>query len=344
MKKITFIIVSFVILFSACEKDDLSGTLDDVLYVRYKNAEMPAYIHGNGSEKIFLIILHGGPGGKAMEYRVGALKDLEERYAIVYFDQRGSGMSSGNYSKKDITPELMAEDILALVKVLKFKYGNDLKLFLLGHSWGGALGTRVLLMDQSPFKGWIEVDGGHNLVDMFDYQVTRFLEVADEQISEGNSVDFWTDLKSDVNEIKEEGYSDENGGKLNELGHSTEERLMDDHVLDDKDKVSVDFLNYLYEESIIISSVSSSVVNGNLNYLWTTLDYTPQLNQITIPSMIMWGEYDLVIPYSMGVEAYNAIGSTDKYWVLFHGSAHSPMMNEVKQFEQEVITFIEAHK
>jgi pimeloyl-ACP methyl ester carboxylesterase len=344
MKKITLFIVSFVILFSACEKDDLSGTLDDVLYVRYKNAEMPAYIHGNGSEKIFLIILHGGPGGKGMEYRIGGVKDLEDKYAIVYFDQRGSGMSTGNYSKEDVTPELMAEDVLALVKVLKYKYGNDLKLFLLGHSWGGALGTQVLFQDQSQFKGWIEVDGGHNLVDLFDDQVDRFLEVADEQIAEGNSVDFWTDLKSEVNDIKEEGYSDDNGSKLNELGHHSEERLVEDDVLGDQSGLSIDFMNFIYEESPILSGVSGVVVNTALNYLWTTLDYTSQLNQITIPSLIMWGEYDLVIPYNMGLEAYNAIGSEDKSWVLFHASAHSPMMNEPELFDQEVIDFIEAHK
>jgi len=344
MKKITLLLISIVLIFSACEKDDLSTTLSDVLTVKYKGAEMPAYIYGNGSEKIFLIILNGGPGGKGLEYRIGGVKNLEERYAVVYLDQRGSGMSTGNYSGPDITPALMAEDVLALVKVLKFKYGNDLKFFLLGHSWGGLLGSKVLLTDQSPFKGWIEVDGGHNLKGLFDDLLIRFPEVADEQISKGNSVDFWTDVNLTLDEITEEGYSDDNGTRLNELAYKSEDYLRNDSVLGNQDKMSVNIVSLLYEESLLITGISAITINTTLSYIWTEVDYTQELNKIKIPSLIMWGKYDLVIPYKQGEEAYNNIGSTKKTWVLFDKSGHSPMMDEYERFENEMIKFIEANK
>ena len=344
MKIITILFISVIFLFTACEKDDLSSSLEDVVYVKYKNAEMPAYIYGNGSDKIFLIVLNGGPGGKGLEYRIGGIKDLEEKYAVVYLDQRGSGMSTGNYSGPDITPELMAEDVLALVKVLKYKYGNDLKLFLLGHSWGGLLGSKVLLMDQTPFRGWIEVDGGHNLKGLFDELLIRFPEIADEQITKGNSVDFWTNVKSTVNQITKEGYSDDNGTKLNELAYKSEEYLREDGVLGNQDEMSVNIVSLLYEESLLITGVSAITINTTLSYIWTEIDYTQELSQITIPSMIMWGKYDLVIPYKQGEEAYDNIGSNKKTWVLFESSAHSAMMDEYEQFEQEMIKFIEANK
>ena len=342
-KKASILILSLIIFFSSCEKDDLTSTLSDVLYVKYKGAEMPAYIYGNGSKKTFLIILNGGPGGKGLEYRVGGIKDLEKKYAIVYMDQRGSGMSSGNYSSSEVTPELMAEDVLALVKVLKYKYGNDLNLFLLGHSWGGLLGSKVLLIDQSPFKGWIEVDGGHNLKGLFDVLLIRFPEIADEQISMGNSVDFWTDVKKQVDEISKEGYTDDNGTTLNELGFKAEEYLIDDGVLGDQTGMSINLMNYLYEESVIITSINSITINSTLSYIWTEADYTQELNRITIPSLIMWGKYDLVIPYKQGEEAYENIGSAEKTWVLFNSSGHSPMMDEYEKFENEMIRFIDAN-
>ncbi len=344
MKKITIILIGIVLLLASCEKDDLSGTLNDVLYVRYKHAEMPAYIYGNGSDKIFLIILHGGPGGKGIEYRVGGIKDLEDKYAVVYLDQRGSGMSSGNYSKDDLTPQLMAEDVLALVKVLKYKYGDDIKLFLLGHSWGGTLGSKVLLLDQTPFRGWIEVDGGHNLKDMFEDQIVRYKDVADEQIAAGNNVEYWTDLKSQVVAMEPEGNTDENISKLNDLGYKTEEILAEDGVLADTAYVNLDILNYFYQESPLMSFVNMAVVNTSLQDIWKTVDYTGKLKNITIPSLIMWGEYDLVIPYNMGQEAYDAIGSADKKWVLMHTSGHSPMANEPEKFREEIDNFIQAHK
>ncbi len=344
MKNITILLFSIILLFSACEKDDLSNTLEDVLTVKYKNAEMPAYIYGNGSKKTFIIILNGGPGGKGLEYRVGGVKDLEKKYAIVYMDQRGSGMSTGNYSGPEITPALMAEDVLALVKVLKYKYGNDLNLFLLGHSWGGLLGSKVLLTDQTPFKGWIEVDGGHNLKGLYDDLLVRFPEIADEQIVAGNSVDFWKSVNSTINRLKKDGYTDDNGTTLNELAYNSEEYLRNDSVLGDQAGMSINLMNYLYEESLIITSISAITINTTLSYIWTEIDYTKELSKITIPSMIMWGKYDLVIPYKQGEEAYDNIGSTKKTWVFFESSGHSAMMDEYKKFEQEMIKFIEANK
>ena len=64
-------IVLIVVLWTAfsCSKDENISELSDTIFVRHKNADMPAYIHGNGSEKTFLIILHGGPGGFGLAYR-----------------------------------------------------------------------------------------------------------------------------------------------------------------------------------------------------------------------------------------------------------------------------------
>ena len=345
MKKITGLLLLSIIMFiSACEKDNLSETLSDVLIIKRKGAEMPAYIYGNGSEKIFLIILNGGPGGKGLEYRIGGIKDLEKKYAVVYLDQRGSGMSTGSYSGDDVTPELMAGDVLALVKILKHKYGDDLKFFLLGHSWGGLLGSTVMLTDQSPFKGWIEVDGGHNLKELFDDLLVRFPEVADEQIAKGLSVDFWTDVKIQIEEIKKEGYTDDNSTILNKLGYEAEEHLREDKVLADQTEMSISLVNYLYEESALITSISMMTINTTLSYIYTEIDYTKDLSKIKIPSMIMWGKYDLVIPYNQGEEAFKNIGSAKKTWVLFESSGHSPLMDEYEKFTNEMIKFIEANK
>ena len=137
----------------SCSKENLNlNNLDETIIVRHKNADMPAYIHGNGSEKVFLIVLHDGPGGNGLKYRVNTIRtEIEKNNAVVYFDQRGSGNSQGNYSDKEVSLDIMAEDVLALAKIIKSKYGNDSKLFLMGHTWGGAMGTAVLLKNQNHF-------------------------------------------------------------------------------------------------------------------------------------------------------------------------------------------------
>ena len=348
MKKIIyfFIFTAALFLFSGCEKEDLYD-LNDVFYVRYKNADMPAYIYGNGASKVFVIVLHGGPGGKGLDYRPGALSELESDYAIVYFDQRNSGMSSGSYSSKELTVERMAEDILALVKVIKYKYGDDISLFLFGHSWGGTLGTEVLLMDQTPFKGWIESDGGHNLAELIERQLPMFKRVAKEQIALGNSTRFWERTLDVVNDIDPVNYTEHDGDKLNSLAYKCESVLLRDKVLTTPEGIDMHMMSTLFQTDPATAAINGANIGRIMvkqNDIWNTIDYTDRLHEITIPSLFLWGDYDLVIPPELGEEAYENIGSTDKQFILYEKSGHSPLMNEYEKFASDMRNFIERYK
>ncbi len=56
------------------------------------------------------------------------------------------------------------EDTHYVVEALKLRY-QDKKLFILGHSWGGALGSAYLSTEnyQSDISGFICMNSGHNL-------------------------------------------------------------------------------------------------------------------------------------------------------------------------------------
>jgi hypothetical protein len=55
-------------LFPSCKKESISGTLDETIYVRHKGADMPAYVHGNADDKVFLVAIHGA-GSFGLSYR-----------------------------------------------------------------------------------------------------------------------------------------------------------------------------------------------------------------------------------------------------------------------------------
>ena len=56
---------------------------------------MPDYIQGNPESKTFILVLHGA-GSFGLSFRDGAFPEvLEENYVVVYWDQRGHGMSQG---------------------------------------------------------------------------------------------------------------------------------------------------------------------------------------------------------------------------------------------------------
>ena len=86
---------------------------------------MPLYIRGNGTSKVFIIVLHGGPGGHGLQYSLGEYADdLEADYAMVYWDQRGQGMSHGSYDKSDITLDVIVEDLRKVILLLKGMVGQ----------------------------------------------------------------------------------------------------------------------------------------------------------------------------------------------------------------------------
>lgn len=328
----------------SCSKEDVNrNNLDETLFVRHKNADMPAYIHGNGSEKVFLIILHGGPGGNGILYRNNTIRtEIEKNNAVIYFDQRGSGNSQGNYSEKDVSIDIMAEDVLALAKVIKAKYGDDSKLFLMGHSWGGVLGSAVLLKNQNVFSGWIDVNGDHSPKDLYDRYKVAFKQTAEAQIALGNSVAFW---KNTLDLVQNVGlnYSLDDFFKLNITANNTGEVLAKDKVINEE---RADF-----EDSFISNNKNRFSWNKNKlleifadKGLYEKVSFTDRLSEITIPSIVLWGKYDLTVPLIYATEAFDNLGATDKELFIFEKSGHSPMFTEPDLFADKVIEFINRHK
>lgn len=87
-----------------------------------------------------LLWLHGGPGGA--ETPLFRLYDagLEQRFVVVYWDQRGAGRSyDPGADPKQLTIARHLADLDAVVDHLRASLGRE-KIALVGHSWGGALG------------------------------------------------------------------------------------------------------------------------------------------------------------------------------------------------------------
>ena len=347
LSALTLLLVATV----SCQSDDPSAT-EDVFYVRHNGADMPAYVYGNASSNTFVILLHGGPGGSGLEYRFGQYsQQLEERYAMVYFDQRGQGMAQGQYSPEDITLDNMVDDVRALALTLKAKYGEDISLFLMGHSWGGTLGTAVVVKEdyQSLFKGWIEVDGAHDLPLTYAGGIRLFQQVGNDQVAAGNSPEFWEEILERVNGMSTNPAEalDEDILYLNQKGFEAEGYLQDAGILYSGDTSNLGqlFANILVYNNLLTSFWSGSYTNQSL-YDKGLEQYTatPELGKVTIPTLLMWGRYDFVVNPEVGETALQALGSADKELVYFEGSGHSPMDSEPALFVNTVITFIERNR
>jgi len=337
-----------VVVSDSCKKEDLSN-LSDNFYVRRNGADIPAYVYGNGSEKVFLIWLHGGPGvGSLPDRTVSAFKELEKHCAVVYFDQRGQGMSQGHYSKADYSIWEMAKDVKALALILKHKYGQDSRLFLMGASWGGALGT-VALIDkgtQDIFKGWIEVDGAHDSPARNQGTIDLIKLIGNEQIKLGNSVDYWTNaiLRMDNYDITK----NDDCSLLNNEAYNAISVLQQDKIVNQDESPTSDVYKYMWlVDNPITTSINGSISSSaimEINNYSCCFSVTDSLSLIKIPTLLIWGKYDFVVSPTVGQTTYDKISSTDKKLVILDKSGHNTVSEQPIEFVDEVVAFIDEYK
>lgn len=353
MKKNLFYILLAVFMFSCTKENNDLSNLSDILYISRNNADMPAYIHGNAASKVFIVVLHGGPGGSGLEYRGDVfINQLEKKYAVVYFDQRGQGMSQGHLKNDQITIDEILLDIELLTQVIKQKYGSDNSLFLMGHSWGGTLGSAYFTAGndfQKDYKGWIEVDGAHDFDYLLKTQITMFNQIGTEQIAANNDVDFWTKSINKVNSVDTLNYTTKDLGELNDLGGSTESILRNSGVIADPPvEGSIEPILGAYFKNNPLTAAISGGITGNIlikKHNLIEFSASPYFDQITIPTLLLWGKYDFVVPPALAQQAFDLIiNSTDKEMVIFENSGHSPMSDEPEKFAAEVIDFIDRNK
>lgn len=123
-----------------------------------------AETHGNPDHST-VIVLHGGPGG---DYRsLLALTALADRHHLVFYDQRGAGLSART-TTDHLTPTTALADLDAFVD----HYSPDTRVILIGHSWGATLAAGYLrhhpdrvaaavlaepgYLDDTEYKAWQE--------------------------------------------------------------------------------------------------------------------------------------------------------------------------------------------
>lgn len=105
-----------------------------------------------------LILLHGGPGMSETALFRYYNTPLEERFTVVYWDQRGAGKSfSRTIPRSSMTVEQFLSDLDELVDIVCARVEQK-RVVLYGHSWGSVLGT--LYAARHPEKVAVYVGSG----------------------------------------------------------------------------------------------------------------------------------------------------------------------------------------
>jgi len=133
--------------------------------IQVAGTQLHAETFGNPNDPI-IIVLHGGPGSD-YRYLLNCKAFADEGYFVVFYDQRGSGLSK-RHDKNTYKINIMENDLDAVVHY--YRKSPTQKVFLLGHSWGGMLATAYINAHPEKINGAILGEpGGFVWQDVLDY-------------------------------------------------------------------------------------------------------------------------------------------------------------------------------
>lgn len=109
-------------------------------------AKQAVSVRGSDKNNPILLFIHGGPGAVEMPIAWTFQRPWEDYFTVVQWDQRGAGKSYALNDPQAIAPTMTLEryrdDAIELIEQLRSRYGKQ-KVFVLGHSWGSAVGLAV---------------------------------------------------------------------------------------------------------------------------------------------------------------------------------------------------------
>ena len=342
------LILLVAILFVSCENNEfeLSENADEFFFLRNNGADLPVQVKGNTASKTMIVYLHGGPAGK------GAFGDwaliegdffnsVTKEYAMVLFDQRGSGSSQGHYSKDLLTQEQFVDDLNKLILLLNSKYGSDIKVFLYGVSWGGYLGNAYLTSYdyQEKISGWINDCGSHNILLDANSGKQMVIYYAKQQIalnkntSEWREMLSWFESKDTILELNDfaTAYS-----YLDEAGKLMRDSISSSIVWDSKAVNKMKYNSPYSASSVFSNNVFNDFVAKN----YTILNLTDKMQIIATPTLLIRGKYDFGVTQEVVDDAFSKISSDIKYKVTFEKSGHGVWSFETEEFTRIFKEFI----
>lgn len=343
---IRFLAIILCLSMVSCDKEFvLQNDMEESFYVRNNGSDMPIFVRGNGDANKILLLLHGGPGDTSVSYLNSAYsQQLHEHYAVAYWDQRQQGNSHGHIDKEENGLRQIVEDAHHVVKALQHRYGQDVEIYLWGHSWGGAVGTAYLQTDtyQDGIAGFIEVSGGYDFDFINQSLITKMLNQAEVEIASGNNLDFWNEVVDYIENLDTEDLSTEETLQLNSFAGTIErDELINDlyeisstrgyESVDDgvSNPISVTFNALsIFTQKILIDELLSLSLSENLD-------------KITVPTLLIWGQYDFKVPIALGQYAFDNIGSEDKTFLVYPHAGHTTMRYDPDRFVDDVREFVD---
>lgn len=288
-------------------------------------------IRGENKDAPILLFLAGGPGGTQLAATRYELSELEKHFVVVNWDQPGSGKSANCISKKDFTVQTYIEDGVALTEYLRNHFGQE-KIYLVGESWGSALGVFLIKEKPEYYAGFIGTGQMVNFKESEILDYNKAMEIAKERGDEKK-------VKQLLNQ-GEPPYYEGNISLLSAayLNYLTTYMATNPEITNGGYNT---FRDMFASEYGVLDSVNYMLgLINTFNVIYPALyetDLRTDYTNLEVPVYFFIGRHDINAPTEFTEEYYNLLEAPEKELVWFEHSGHSAWLNETTRFVEETV-------
>lgn len=292
-------------------------------------AKLYVEIRGNDARAPLLIWLHGGPGGAERPLFRFFNSDLERRFLVVYYDQRGAGLSfDTGATAASLTIARHLADLDRLIEHLRSRYRQN-HILLIGHSWGTVLGMLYARDHPDKIIGLVAVAP----VVSFDEQRQREFAWDIEEAKRRDDVEALRDL----HDIGPPPYS------------SPAPMLRLQRVTERFNGVEFHPRSHwaIVVEGLIKGLVGPielyRIVQGNHRSLEAmhkelqAFDMRREVLELRTPAFVFLGRHDRHVDAKLADQYFNSLRAPMKEIIWFEDSAHDIPFEEPELFDQRVV-------
>lgn len=255
---------------------------------------------------------------------------LEDRFTVVQWDQRGTGKSfSENIPGETMTLDQITSDAIELIDILRNRYGKE-KVYIAGHSWGSIVGIHLAKAFEDRILGFIGIG------QVVDYQKSTevFYDFALSSAKSQNC----DEIVEELNRIGRPPFDDDS--KPTTVRKFVEQFGGGLHNFISFRDIASECKEYSEQD---IMNVSKGL-DFSGRYLWKTVLETEFLNKdfkLNVPIYLFNGRHDYQTPLCLVEQYYEKLDVPKKKLVTFEDSAHFPFIEERDKFCNELIKILD---
>jgi pimeloyl-ACP methyl ester carboxylesterase len=306
----------------------LAGSISEKIKVNINGVEQGMFIQGRNARNPVLLYLHGGvPDYFLMErYPTG----LEELFTVVWWEQRGSGLSyHPDLPPDSVNPEQIVSDTLELTNYLRKRFGQE-KIYLMGRSGGTFFGIQAAARAPQLYHAYIAVAQISNQLESerlaHAYMLQRYKDEGNNKMArqlEAVPIGDKAPLPGAYLKVRDVA--------MHELGVGT--------THDMKSVITGMFLPSLLHREYALSE-KINLWRGKLfsgSRLWNTqlsTDLTTKVTRLEIPVYFLHGVYDYTVSYPLAKSYFERLEAPVKGFYTFKHSAHTPFFEEPEKMRE----------